>query len=116
MEVVPEALEYATLQTVRLIAEAQEKRCFYYKSYVGRLPTHALTLCFWDAHGAKYNRAINLQPIFSRAGISYRQLHAVQIQIHMDSIILAAENMWHFSTAKFARLKRRQIQEEPYPL
>jgi hypothetical protein len=99
-EIPPDAIEYAKLQTIRLIAEAQEKNCCYYKSYVGRLSTYPLTLYFWDAKGKRYSRTINLQSIFSRAGISYERRHAQVIKVHIDSAILAAGNIEHHKDAK----------------
>jgi hypothetical protein len=94
----PDAIEYVTLQTIRLIAEAEETNCRYYKSYVGRLPTYALTLYFWNAKGKKYSRTINLQSVFSWAGISYERRHAQVIQVHSDSAIFGSRKHWTSQT------------------
>jgi hypothetical protein len=113
----PEGLQYATLQAVRLIAEAQERAYFYYKSHVGRPPNYILTLYFSDAHGDKYSRTMNLRPIFSRAGSSYTRLHATQIQTHMDSTILAADSMHRHEVGKVGRIgtSPSNTKGEPYP-
>jgi hypothetical protein len=102
-EIPPDALEYARLQTIRLVAEAQDNHCRYYKSYVGRLSTYALTLYFWDAKGKRYSRTVRLGSIFSSVGSSYERWHAQMIQGHMDSVILAVGNMKRHKEAKVAR-------------
>jgi hypothetical protein len=88
-EVPEKALEYVRMETVRLIVEAREFDCQYFKSYLGRLSTYSLTLYFWGAKGTKYSRRINVWPIFSRMGISYERWHAQAFQDQIDSTILA---------------------------
>jgi hypothetical protein len=92
-EVPAAILEYVRLETIHLLAEAQESRCQYLRSYVERLSTYAITLHFIDATGEKYSRRINVQPFFLRVGISFERWHARMIQEHIDTTILTIWNL-----------------------
>jgi hypothetical protein len=100
------AIEQAREQAERVIVEARQRNCFFYKARVDERSLH-LTLTFTNGGEEKFRRSVDCFSAFDAEKVEFEVGDAFTIMGEIDALVLSSQDFKEYRVAKSVRKDRK---------
>lgn len=105
------ALEFVRQRVAKIIGEARERRCLYYKA-IADSGSSAVILHFTDAENVTFRRSLNCWSFFEKEGFNFNLDEACKIRDEVNALFHAAGGFEEYRIAKFIRQDKRRSKRQ----